>query len=65
MPLSEEAIAARREYYRRRRAVRSPQQIEADREYHSEWQRRNPDKVKLYQQRYWTKKGEEARAQSL
>ena len=30
---------------------------EARRKYHREWRKKNPDKVKATQQRYWEKKG--------
>lgn len=29
---------------------------EAKRAYHREWQRKNPDKVAIYNNRYWEKK---------
>lgn len=32
---------------------------EARRQYQREWRRKNPDKVKACQQRYWEKKGRE------
>lgn len=32
---------------------------EARRQYKREWNRRNPDKVKAAQERYWTKKAEQ------
>lgn len=34
--------------------------IEARRAYKREWARKNPDKVKAAQERYWNKKAEEA-----
>lgn len=33
---------------------------EARRAYKREWNRKNPDKVKLYNERYWIKKANEA-----
>ena len=36
--------------------------IEARREYHRNWQRKNADKVKRYKERYWEKKAAEAAA---
>lgn len=36
------------------------QAAEARRSYKREWAKRNPDKIREYQQRYWTKKAEEA-----
>lgn len=35
----------------------------ARREYKREWNRRNPDKVKAAQERYWNKKAEQAEAE--
>ena len=35
---------------------------EARRAYKREWNRKNRDKVKLYSDRYWTKKAQEANA---
>jgi hypothetical protein len=32
---------------------------EAKRQYHREWRKNNPDRVKASQQRYWAKKGRE------
>lgn len=37
---------------------------EARRAYKREWARRNPDKVRAQQERYWTKKAEEAERES-
>ena len=62
--LSEEARAARREYDKQRRAARTPEQVEADRTYHREWQRRNPEKTAASRERYWKKKGEELKARN-
>ncbi len=36
--------------------------IEARREYHRKWQRKNADKVKRYKERYWEKKAAAAAA---
>ena len=33
--------------------------IEARRAYHREWRRRNKDKIREYNERFWRKKGEE------
>lgn len=41
MPLTDEAKELRRQYMRK---------------YKREWQRKNKDKVKIYQERYWNKK---------
>ena len=35
---------------------------EARRAYKREWQRRNRDKVKQYQEKYWTRKAQQAAA---
>lgn len=35
---------------------------EARRAYQREWARKNPDKVKAQQERYWTRKAEQAEA---
>ena len=35
---------------------------EARRQYKREWNRRNPDKVKAAQERYWNKKAEQTEA---
>ena len=37
--------------------------VEARRAYKREWARRNPDKVKAAQQRYWEKKAAQMQAQ--
>lgn len=57
--MSEEAKAARREYNRRRREAMTPEQRQALREYHTQWQRNNPDKVKAITARYWEKQAEQ------
>lgn len=57
--LSEEARAARREYDRQRRENRTPEQIEQDRAYHREWQRKNPEKVAAAREKYWNKRAKQ------
>ena len=37
-----------------------PVAVELRRQYLREWRRRNPDKVRGYNQKYWIKKAEEA-----
>ena len=36
---------------------------EAKRQYHREWQRKNKEKVKQYQDRYWLRKAEQMEKQ--
>ena len=38
------------------------QAVEARRAYKRKWAKEHPDKVREYQRKYWTKKGEEAAA---
>jgi len=38
------------------------QAAKARRAYKREWAKKNPDKIREYQRRYWTKKGAEAAA---
>lgn len=39
----------------------SKEAMEAQRLYHREWQRKNKDKVRLYNERNWEKKAQEKR----
>lgn len=55
MALSEEAKALRRAYQREYRRTH-PEQVEKQREYTSQWKRRNREKCHEYQRRYWEKK---------
>jgi hypothetical protein len=54
--LSDAAREARNAYFRKRR--KNPKAREADRLYHREWRRRNPEKVKEYQRLYWERRAE-------
>lgn len=57
--MKEEAKKARREYYRRRREAMTDEEKAAIRDYHTNWQRNNPEKVKAATERYWLKKAAE------
>ena len=55
MALSEEAKALRRAYQPEYSRTH-PEQVEKQREYTRQWKRRNREKCREYQQRYWEKK---------
>ena len=50
--MNRQATAARREYKRLYR-IQNRDKINA---YHRQWAKNNPDKIKKYQDRYWSKK---------
>lgn len=54
--LNEKELEARRIYARDRTQARTQKQKDHKRRYHTEWQRKNPDKVKLYNKRFYAKK---------
>lgn len=54
--MNEEAQNAQREYQRAYREANRERINEAARE----WRKKNPEKIKLYRERYWLKKAAEA-----
>jgi hypothetical protein len=59
MQLSEEALELRRKYARERAKAYREKNREQIRQKQKEWVKSNPDKVRLYQDRYWEKKAAE------
>ena len=39
--------------------------LEMRRAYHRAWTKKNPDKVRLYNEKYWTRKAEQATAEQV
>ena len=60
--LSTEALAAKREYYRKYSREYRKRNRAHIREYHAEWRKNNPDKIAQYRANYWEKRAAKLKA---
>ena len=60
--IREAARAARNDYYKQLRRSMTPEAKQKKREYHIQWRKKNPDKVRQYNANYWERKANEPKS---